>query len=266
MKYPDNKNAYEAAMNEIFDAAEPFIRNRTYAGLDPIAANLDAIYRGLPYDLQMKFCDNFYQLLYLTDNEENTDTGKKKWCLIKNDIVFPWKDKNKIERGCTVSIPRMEEAPEIISEFGSLEDAQKALSKCVSKIGLEETSVGSRWRFTEFYVEELEFDADGDCISYGDIWNFSEIPVTAEGIADYIINSPSSMYEDGYYHAHYSKDQGGLNYHGNDWLDNFTAVVACEYANGRSKKDFEKKENIDDPDFMEICEKLADKINEYMLQ
>lgn len=265
-KYP-NKNSYEAAMNEIFDAAEPFIRNRTYVGLEPIVANLDAIYRGLPYELQMKFCDNFYQLLCLTDPDMNEEelSEKKKWCLMKNDIVFPWKDKGKIEQGCTVSIPRTEEYPELISQFNNLEDAQEALSKYASIIELEQTTVGSRWRFTEYYIEELSFDEDGEWMPGGDILAFSEIPVTAEDVADYITNSPSSMYEDGHYHAYYSKDQGGLNYHEKDWHDNFTAAVACEYADGMRREDFYEKENIDDPDFMEICEKLADKINEYMM-
>lgn len=266
-RYPDNKNMYEIAMNKIFEAAEPFIRNRTYAGLEPIAANLDAIYHGLPYDLQMKFSDNFYQLLCLTDENANAEknTKKKKWGLIKNDIVFPWKDKSKIDQGCTVSTPRMKEKPEILLEFDNLEDAKKALSKYASIIELEKTVVGSRWRFTEYYIEELNFDENGEWIPDGDIWAFSEIPVTAEDVADYIINSPSSMYEDGYYHAHYSKDQGGLNYHEKDWHDNFTAAVACEYADGMRREDFYEKEDIDDPDFMEICKKLADKINGYMM-
>lgn len=267
-KYTDNKNAYETAMNEIFDAAEPFIRNRTYAGLDPIVSNLDAIYRGLPHELQMKFCDNFYQLLYLTDPDKNAEehSKKKKWGLIKNDITFPCKDKNKIEQGCTASIPRMQkEVPELLLEFDNLEDAQRELSKYTSEIELEETTVGSYWRFTEYSIEELNFDENGEWMPGGDIWAFSEIPVTAEDVANYIIDSPSSMYEDGHYYAHYSKDQGGLNYHGKDWHDNFTAAAVCAYADGMRREDFYEKENIDDPDFMEICEKLADKINEYMM-
>lgn len=71
--YKEPKNTYEVAMNEIYTAAAPFIDNHTYAGLDPIVSNLETIYKTIPYDLQMKLSDNFYQLLCLTDNEEEAE-------------------------------------------------------------------------------------------------------------------------------------------------------------------------------------------------
>ena len=71
--YKEPKNIYEIAMNEIYVAAQSFINNRTYAGLDPIVLNLETIYKKLPYDLQMELSEHFYQLLYLTDNESETE-------------------------------------------------------------------------------------------------------------------------------------------------------------------------------------------------
>lgn len=68
--YTNPKNSYEFAMNSIYKAAEPAINNRTYVGLEPIAANLEAIYRNLPEEFQIKFGDNFYDLLCLTETEE----------------------------------------------------------------------------------------------------------------------------------------------------------------------------------------------------
>lgn len=73
--YKEPKNTYEIAMNEIYTAAEQFINNRTYAGLDPIVSNLETIYKSIPYDLQMELSDYFYQLLCLTDNESGVEDG-----------------------------------------------------------------------------------------------------------------------------------------------------------------------------------------------
>lgn len=66
--YKEPKNIYEISMNEIYTEAELFINHRTYAGLDPIVSNLETIYKSIPYDLQVELSDNFYQLLYLTNN------------------------------------------------------------------------------------------------------------------------------------------------------------------------------------------------------
>lgn len=68
--YINPKNSYEITMNSIYEAAEPSKNNRTYVGLEPITANLETIYRGLPEELQIKFGDNFYDLLCLTETEE----------------------------------------------------------------------------------------------------------------------------------------------------------------------------------------------------
>ena len=78
--------------------------------------------------------------------------------------------------------------------------------------------------------------------------------ITSKEIAEYIINSPALMYEDGEYFAHWSGEKG-LNYEGNTDPGNITVSVPCE-------EEFDSKENLDDPDFMRICEELADKLNE----
>lgn len=68
--YKEPKNNYEIAMNEVYEQAEVYINKRTYAGLEPIAANLETIYSQLPYELQIKFAPNFYRLFCLTETEE----------------------------------------------------------------------------------------------------------------------------------------------------------------------------------------------------
>lgn len=89
--------------------------------------------------------------------------------------------------------------------------------------------------------------------------DFSKI--TELMIAEYLIESFSSMYEDGYYYVHWNPEIG-LNYNGNDDPENITVCAKCDYAQGLDRCKFDSKESYDDPDFMTICEKLADLLNE----
>lgn len=85
--------------------------------------------------------------------------------------------------------------------------------------------------------------------------------ITKLEVAQYLINSPSLMYEDGEYYAHWSEEKG-LNYDGNMDPENITVCVPCEYAYEMSREEFDSKESVDDADFMGICEALAEKLSE----
>lgn len=85
--------------------------------------------------------------------------------------------------------------------------------------------------------------------------------ITAKEIAEYIINSPSLMYEDGEYFAHWSEEKG-MNYDGNTDPENTTVSAPCDYVDGMSRDEFDSKEDLKDPDFMRICEELAERLNE----
>lgn len=84
--------------------------------------------------------------------------------------------------------------------------------------------------------------------------------ITVREIAEYIIDSPALMYEDGEYFVHWSEEKG-LNYDGNMNPENITVSAPCDYADGMGRGEFDGKENLDDPDFMRICEELADKLS-----
>lgn len=84
---------------------------------------------------------------------------------------------------------------------------------------------------------------------------------TAHDIAKYIIDSFTILYEDGYYYIHYNPETG-LNYKGNTVPDNITICVKCNYADELDRYEFDAKESENDGDFMEICEELANKLNE----
>lgn len=83
---------------------------------------------------------------------------------------------------------------------------------------------------------------------------------TAHDIAEYIIESFSELYEDGYYCVHYNPETG-LNYKGNMDPENITVCARCDYADGLDRCEFDAKESENDPEFMDICEELAEKLN-----
>ena len=85
--------------------------------------------------------------------------------------------------------------------------------------------------------------------------------ITVKEIAEYIIDSPALMYEDGEYFAHWSEEKG-LNYDGNTGPENITVSAPCDYADGMSREELDNKESLSDPDFMRICEELEKKLNE----
>ena len=85
--------------------------------------------------------------------------------------------------------------------------------------------------------------------------------ITVKEIAEYIIDSPVLMYEDGEYFAQWSEEKG-LNYDGNTDPENITVSAPCDYADSMSREEFDNKESLSDPDFMRICEELAKKLNE----
>ena len=85
--------------------------------------------------------------------------------------------------------------------------------------------------------------------------------ITKEQIAEYIIESMGMMYEDGGYYVHYNPETG-FNYTGNSDPENITVSALCDYADGMSREEFDEKESLEDCDFVQICEELADKLNE----
>lgn len=83
---------------------------------------------------------------------------------------------------------------------------------------------------------------------------------TSKDIAEYIIESYAELFEDGYYYVHCNPEIG-LNYRGNLDPENITVCAPCDYADGMDRYEFDQKENFNDPDFMDICENLAEKLN-----
>ena len=84
-------------------------------------------------------------------------------------------------------------------------------------------------------------------------------------IANYLIDSDYSLFENDNYYLYYNPDTG-LNYNGNTDPDNITITVTLsdygiDINNYDCLSDFE---NIDNPEFLTICEKLLDDLCEIL--
>ena len=98
-----------------------------------------------------------------------------KYELIENTREVHYKDRAEIKKGCTRD--QTDQNPEIIKSFDSKDEALEALKDYKSEI-LEFSSHGMIYfNVKEFYVEENVYDRDGEWISGGDVWEFSEMPI-----------------------------------------------------------------------------------------
>lgn len=85
-----------------------------------------------------------------------------------------WKDRKKIMPG----IATQTEEPELIAVFDTLEEAKEELKKYESIIWLLSGGAGAYYGIWEYYIEENEYDEDGDWIDGGSIWEFSKMDLS----------------------------------------------------------------------------------------
>ena len=97
----------------------------------------------------------------------------KKYEIMKNSAEFNWKHRKEITTGCTVD----DVEPEKIAEFKELEEAEEELKKYKTEI----SESGGLFSVTEYMIRENEYDEDGEWISGGDIWDFSDMEI---GVVD----------------------------------------------------------------------------------
>ena len=82
-----------------------------------------------------------------------------------------------IAEGCARAI---DEEPETMNTYDSIEEARKFLAGLKTSISELSSPIGRYYLVEEFYIEENEYDEDGDWVSGGDVWQFSPINITVE--------------------------------------------------------------------------------------
>ena len=86
-----------------------------------------------------------------------------------------YKERFEIAAGCTANQDDCES--KLIKSFDSKEDALEELKNYKTEINSFSSNTGTRYNVTEYYVEENEYDEDGDWVAGGDVWEFSKMEI-----------------------------------------------------------------------------------------
>lgn len=93
----------------------------------------------------------------------------KKFELVSSRVEISHKCRLEIKEGCS---HHNDPDPEIIESFNTSEEALDALKGFKSSV----RDFGRYYLVEEYYVEESDYDEDGEWIDGGDVWGFSEMP------------------------------------------------------------------------------------------
>lgn len=115
----------------------------------------------------------------------------KKYELREKEIEVRFKNRNKIKPGCTADLG-LDTDSELIKSFDDRDEAEEALREYKSSI----REVGSVYLVKEFYVEENDYDDDGEWISGGDIWGFSEMKIEVVEKPSYDVKAAFDNFKD----------------------------------------------------------------------
>lgn len=105
----------------------------------------------------------------------------------KNTIEISYKDRMNIKPGCTLD--SIDSEPEIIESFDTKEAAIEALKKYSTDISIFSSPNGQVFAITEYYIEENEYDEDGDPITCNGVWEESKLEIILEDEDDNIIDT-----------------------------------------------------------------------------
>jgi hypothetical protein len=102
----------------------------------------------------------------------------KKYEVVKNTREISWKKRNEIGKGCTLN--QDNQYPETLESYEDKAAALEALKKYESEVYKTSGRIGTLYLVTEYYVEENEYDEDGEWIGGGDVWAFAPLPEVEE--------------------------------------------------------------------------------------
>lgn len=96
----------------------------------------------------------------------------RKYELIENGCKVNYKDRYTIKRGVTAD---QDDQPgkRVVKSFDTKEEAMEALRRYKSDVNVH----SSYFDVVEYYIEENDYDEDGEWISGGDIWEFSPFQI-----------------------------------------------------------------------------------------
>ena len=96
----------------------------------------------------------------------------------RNTIEISCKDRMDIKPGC--ALDSIDSDPEIMESFDTKEAAIEALKKYSTDISTFSSPKGQVFAITEYYIEENEYDEDGDPITCNGVWEESKMEIILE--------------------------------------------------------------------------------------
>lgn len=121
-----------------------------------------------------KHCNTTHCVVYYTYQIDRRNKSMKKYEVKESTIEVNYKNRKNIKAG--VSLESENQEPTIIASFDTLKEAQKKLKELKTDIK-ENHYNGTFYNVTEYYIEENEYDEDGDWLTGGDIYDFSEMNI-----------------------------------------------------------------------------------------
>lgn len=99
-----------------------------------------------------------------------------KYELIESNIEIDYKNRREIREGYTLC--QDEQWPIVIESFKNAHEALEELKSYKTEIAEQRSYHGARYfDMTEYYVQENEYDEDGDWLSGGNVIEFSKIEI-----------------------------------------------------------------------------------------
>lgn len=96
----------------------------------------------------------------------------------RNTIEISYKDRMDIKPGC--ALDNIDSDPEIMESFDTKEAAIEVLKKYSTDISTFSSPNGQVFAITEYYIEENEYDEDGDPITCNGVWEESKMEIILE--------------------------------------------------------------------------------------
>lgn len=128
---------------------------------------------------------------YRCENVEEKRTFKK-YEIVEKSAEIKWKDRKNITTGCAADDPD----PKLIEKFDTLQEAQKELKKYKTSIKEDRGNNGTFYVVKEYSIEENEYDEDGDWISGGDVWDYSDMKIDIIEKPSYSLFAACANYEE----------------------------------------------------------------------
>lgn len=148
---------------------EKKITNRELAELTGISQRTLEAYRAGKSEPNFTYGMKIAKALKVNPIELLEEERVMKYEIRKNYIEV--RKKADIVEGCTLQQNWQE--PEILEVFESLEEAKEALVKYESAVRWMDSTIGF-YAVEEFYIEENEYNKDGEWLSGGDVWEFAK--------------------------------------------------------------------------------------------